>query len=577
MYKELRLAGVALALTAVLGQARAARAQRIAIDSISGPVTAHEIDSFKQFMQTRSPGTTSWGGPGAHNAIADGAPGRDVEGLGLMFEATGDREILDRMIFFVDAFITMRNDPVTGRIIWTGRREPIWLPNPPDERTPGYAASEAADTVAHIAYAVKLIALDRRLWDLTVSGGDPNGFGATYLQRAKTYLGRCDQSMDEYFARWFVEAGTNLIREPKDNPMWDLVATNVVAINRQMMFEGAFQRLAEAHEALGDDPARVARYDAVARASIRECLDGMKNPYQVAGHTVYRWYYFPDRTHGIESTGHGNYDVLGVQRAFARAHVYGITREEVVPFADTITYVISRGNNTFSTSVDGTGGLQNYLAAEWLPVGDWNDSAYPLMATAAVASRASTTPHLAAAIFWMKQRRGSWPDAGAPPAPVPDAAVADARPSSDVPSGELDHDAAARPQSDAAAPSTPVTPRTNGCGCALGSAASNTGVTSATLPPTLLALLAAPFRLRRSRRATSSRFRFWGGSNAAVARTRGTRNRLGDSRNGSPGAVPSHLGRTSSSGDVGGEPGRIVALAAAADAQVQHRARHHLE
>jgi hypothetical protein len=62
-------------------------------------------------------------------------PGRDVEGLGMMFEAVGDREVLDRMIFFVDAFMTMRNDPVTGRVMWTGRREPIagchrsiWVP-----------------------------------------------------------------------------------------------------------------------------------------------------------------------------------------------------------------------------------------------------------------------------------------------------------------------------------------------------------------------------------------------------------------------------------------------------------------
>ena len=32
----------------------------------------------------------------------------------MMFEAVGDREVPDRMIFFVDAFMTMRNDPVTG-------------------------------------------------------------------------------------------------------------------------------------------------------------------------------------------------------------------------------------------------------------------------------------------------------------------------------------------------------------------------------------------------------------------------------------------------------------------------------
>jgi hypothetical protein len=497
-----RLAGAALALIVVMGQAASAHAQAIAIDSINGPVTAHEIDTFKQFMLTRSPGTTSWGGPGAHNAIADGLPGRDVEGLGMMFEAVGDREVLDRMIFFVDAFITMRNDPVTGRIMWTGRREPIWVPTAPDSLHPGYAASEGADTVAHIAYAAKLIAQNRGLWDVTVPGGDPHGFGATYLQRARTYLKNCDQSMDEYFVRWFVEAGTNLIREPKDNPMWAAVATNVIATNRQMMFEGAFQRLAEAHEALGDDPARVARYDAIARACIRECLDGMKNPFQVAGHTAYRWYYFPDRTHGIESTGHGNYDVLGVWRALARAQVYGITREEVVPFANTVSYVISRGNNMFSSRVDGTGGLQNYLAAEWLPVGEWNDSAYALMAAAGAASRAATDLHLAAAIFWMKQRRAAAPDAGAPDADAgADADGAAAPPPIDASAGALHRDVAASPPPDHGdAPSLPGAPRMNGCGCALGAAAARAGITTATFPPVMLALLVAPLRRRRSSR-----------------------------------------------------------------------------
>src|SRR6185436_1639765 len=152
----------------------------------------------------------------------------------------------------------------------------------------------------------------------------------------------------------------------------------------------------------------------------------------------------------------------------------------VVTFADTVSYVLSRGNNMFSTSVDGTGGLQNYLAAEWLPVGEWNDSAYALMAKAALASRATTTPHLAAAIFWMRQRHPGSPDAGAPPSPAPDAAgTADSSPI-DAAAGALHRDAATPPHwDDADAPSPPPAPRTNGCGCALGAAAASAGVTTA--------------------------------------------------------------------------------------------------
>ncbi len=503
------LARAALALFGLLGSVQTAHAQRITFDSIAGPITPREIDSFKQFMQTRSPGTTSWGGPGHHNAIADGAPGRDVEALGLMFEATGDVEILDRMIFFVDAFLTMRNDEASGRVIWTGRREPIWLPEAPDSPRAAYAASESADTVAHIAFAAKLISQQRALWRTQVPGGDPNGFGATYLQRARTYLQTCDQSMDEYFLKWFVESGTNLIREPTNNPLWAAVATNVIAINRQMMFQGAFQRLAEAHEALGDDPARVARYDAVARASVRECLDGMKNPYQVAGHTVYRWNYFPDGTHGIESTGHGNYDVLGVHRAFARARVYGITLDEVVPFADTVSYVIAKGDGTFSSNVDGSGAPQNYLAGEWLPVGQWNDSAYGIMATADIASRAATSPHIAASIFWMKQRRVGLLDGGAPAATARDAASdpgvpADAR-LAETPSDSA-APAPAGPDGGAVVPSPAGPGPAGGCGCTVG-AARSVGIVDALIGTGLALLVLARRRSGRRPGRSSARRR----------------------------------------------------------------------
>lgn len=63
-----------------------------------------------------------------------------------------------------------------------------------------------------------------------------------------------DESNDEYFVKWFVQEGTNLIRDPKDQPVWEKIHNNVDSINRQMMFDGGYQRLAECHEILGDAP-----------------------------------------------------------------------------------------------------------------------------------------------------------------------------------------------------------------------------------------------------------------------------------------------------------------------------------
>src|SRR2546428_377374 len=112
-------------LPAALAMATAsqdARAQMLVIESTSGPITPHELDAFKAFMQTRTPPANTWGKPEEHNALADGPAGRDLEAMGLMFEATGDAAILNRMVFFADAFWAMRNDRAGGepRVMWSG-------------------------------------------------------------------------------------------------------------------------------------------------------------------------------------------------------------------------------------------------------------------------------------------------------------------------------------------------------------------------------------------------------------------------------------------------------------------------
>jgi MYXO-CTERM domain-containing protein len=509
------------AALAVAAASQGARAQTLVVDSASGPITARELEAFKAFMQTRTPPANTWGKPGEHNALADGPAGRDLEAMGLMFEATGDVAILNRMVFFADAFVAMRNDLPGGehRVMWTGNVDKLWPPEAPTGAAqPGqvtYAGGENSDTIAHIEYAALAILKTRALWSTTVPEGDPHAFGRTYLDRAKTYAARCAEANDEYAAKYFVQPGTNLIRNP---PNWPKGFHTMEAINIQMMVDGGFQRDAEIHELLGGDPARVARYDAIVKASVRECLNGVKSgAYVVAGHTVYKWNYYPSRSGGAESVGHAAYDVLGIWRAYHRP-LYGITRAEVTPIADTVSFVISLGNGNFASVVDGTGTPQNYMHPEWHLAGEWNDTALALMGNAAIASkRYVSSPLVTAAILATKSRLASpptgGPDAGVAPTvdagPSPDAGGA-LRP--DSAPGAPDAAAPARPDAAVvdidgpeAPPSMPPTPtprsiRGSGCACSLTDAG---GSGTSTLTLLMLSLL----ELRRRRRLAAARAR----------------------------------------------------------------------
>ena len=387
----------------------------LVIEGLSGPVTPKEIDAFKTHMRSQTPPPTPFQGPG-HNAWSFGPGGRNLEALGLMYEVSGDLEILNQMVRWTDQCVAQRNDLLPAdkggqRVMWTGRIDKVWCPEAPTHKNARYAGCETEDAIAHIAYGAKLILQHPSLWQTTVPDGNPCGYGVTYLDRAKTYVARCDEANDDYFLKWFVQAGTNLIRDPENQPAWKAINNNVDSINRQMMFDGGYQRLAECHEILGDDPARVTRYDAVVKASVTECLAGIKNfdPRVSNGVAVYNWHYFPwsaDKSKS-ESVGHAAYDVLGLHRASLRP-VYGLALADLAPIAHTVVHVIAKGNNTFSATVDGKGPTSNYLLGEWILCADWNPAVYDLVANAALASgRYANNASLTAYILWMKHRQAA--------------------------------------------------------------------------------------------------------------------------------------------------------------------------
>jgi hypothetical protein len=119
------------------------------------------------------------------------------------------------------------------------------------------------DIIQHIANCAKLILEHQELWNQTVPFGDSFHYGETYLERAKTYVKELDRTEDTYMIPNLIHADTLRQYWPRD-PAW---AQNnygtpgpgtPIPWNQQMMIDGGFQRLAECHELLGDDPQRVA-------------------------------------------------------------------------------------------------------------------------------------------------------------------------------------------------------------------------------------------------------------------------------------------------------------------------------
>lgn len=392
---------LALALCQSMSTARAA--DPMVVEGTTGPVTAKEILAFKRFMQDVPLATNN-----LHNAMVYGAGGEAVEALGRVFEISGDVELLDRMLAFTDRMLAARNDPRTGAVIWTGARELVWPNQTPKDDKPLYSSTENGDVVGHIAYAARLILENKKLWNEQVPGGDPCGFGATYRERAATYVRELDRTLDTFILKWLVRPDTHRCYSP-NSPLYEAVtkpgtANQPVPWNQQAMLNNGFQRLAECHRLLGDDAARAQRYDAIVKASVVWFFEAVER-YDVQGQACYKWaYVFEKPLRHIEDTGHGGYDVAGLMRAYVSGH-YGITAEQMRPFANTVRYVLAQPGNKFMGRVDGTAGKHppGGLGGGWIDLCEVQPNLLPVF-LAANQSRIKSSPGLTANLLWAKHR-----------------------------------------------------------------------------------------------------------------------------------------------------------------------------
>lgn len=353
---------VAFACGGAVPAAVAAPAMRV--DDLELAPTQNEINSFKAHIGGLTPAPDNVG-----NDWAQHASGEQVKAMGIVYEISKDSAILDRMIAFCDALLSQRNDlaaaPVGQHRLWTGGIDPAW----PNTRTaPIGTGGEQGDPVGHLGNCARQILETSALWNRTVPIGDPKGYGATYLARAKTYVAGGDRALDGHVLSRLLDLGRGgnrqyFARDSAYQPGGE------VPWNQQMMFNYGFHNLAAAHRILGDAPAKVTRYEQIVKASVDWFFATKKNVTTPAGRTGYSWGYKPTSS-TLEDNSHGSLDITGLHRLYISGR-YGITAAMMTPLANTFLDIMAKSATYFSGKVDGTDGSGNsarttYIRAGWL-------------------------------------------------------------------------------------------------------------------------------------------------------------------------------------------------------------------
>jgi hypothetical protein len=332
-------------------------AQNGMIESLAGPVTANEIGSIRTAVADLVPGDSNH-----HNNYAYGNGGHAMEACGDMFDITKDRFFLDKMIFFCDHVVSIRN---TNSIMWTGRIDPVWPNN-----TNNIWGCEQGDVAGHLAYCAQLIAQNPALWNTPVDIGDTNGYGATYKLRAMKYLAVADGTMELFYQNGFIHADE--LMETPPTPVWPDAhsAGKAVPWNQQGMICSTLVRSAQAHFLFHDGSTNIARFRKTATASIQRFQAQCENfKYEKSGRTVCQWSYTGNRfapgekIRYPEDTAHGGYDITAFWRA--RHWLAGSATEAAGRMlADTLMEVIKSGDK-FASRVDGAGSLKPGMKSSW--------------------------------------------------------------------------------------------------------------------------------------------------------------------------------------------------------------------
>jgi hypothetical protein len=371
-----------------LSAIEAAAGHKMLLESVDADVTTNEYRSFIEHLEQQLPPPPS---NNIGNLMVDEKDGARIHGLQTFYAFTKDRRVLDKAVEWSDAFLYARNDPTNGRIVWTGKRELCW-PNKATNDTAHvlYSGTENGDVIEHIVNTARLILEDPAVWNETAPP-DKFGFGATYLERARTYVNECQRSAETTIVPWYVRStkdGYHLIHPDSKTYYQYCKSSGPVPWNQQQSIVGGLLRLAQCHRLLNDGNTNIAYYERITADTARWFF-ATALPVRARNRVCYLWPYVTPRDPATwpEVTTESDYDMF-IFRAF-QANL-GPTRTNMQRLINTARFLMYQGTNRFSGKVNGTSTPERherkFLQFEWIEMSVLDHDFYHMVASAVLTS-----------------------------------------------------------------------------------------------------------------------------------------------------------------------------------------------
>ncbi len=365
----------------------AAEDRDMVLEGLDGDVTTNEYQSFVDKLNFLPPPPSNNIG----NLMVDEKDGARLHGIQTFYSFTHDRRVLDKAIEWSDAFLHARNDPTNGRIIWTGKRDLCWPNKATDDTAHAlYSGTENGDVIEHIVNTARLILENPTVWNETAPP-DKFGFGASYLDRAKTYVRECQRSAETTIVPWYVREtkdGYHLIHPDSKVYYKYCESTGPVPWNQQQSIVGGLLRLAQCHRLLNDGNTNISFYEKIT-ADAAHWFFATAKLVNSRGKVCCDWAYTAEINPAFspEVTTESDYDMF-VFRAYQAN--FGPTRQQMQRLINTARFVMYLGTNRFAGQVNGTSNQRRYerkyLDFEWIEMSVLDKEFYNMTASAVLTS-----------------------------------------------------------------------------------------------------------------------------------------------------------------------------------------------
>ncbi len=365
----------------------AVRFEHLRLEGVDGDVTTNEYESFiAKLHELPPPPSNNIGNLMVYEAVGGGK----LHGMQTFYLFTHDRRVLEKAVIWSDAFLHARNDPLNGRLQWTGKRELCWPNKESNDVHALYSGAENGDVIEHIVNTAKLILENPSVQD-QAAPQDIYGFGRTYLDRARTYVRECQRSAETTIVPWYVtkaKAGYRLYRPDTSAYFKASGDKGPLPWNQQQCVVGGLLRLAQCHRLLNDGNTNIGYYEKITADAANWFFSTCKLV-NSRGRACYQWSYMAtqDPLSQPEDTGHSFYDVY-VLRAY-QANL-GPTRAEMQRLINTARFVMHLGTNRFSGIINGTSNERRYerkyLNYGWIEMSVLDRDFYRLLASAVLTS-----------------------------------------------------------------------------------------------------------------------------------------------------------------------------------------------